>query len=447
MARLKSFLFSFVFLSNLNAQSVGGLTTGGNFYCDSLNSGFISLSGYFGTIIGWESSIDSGSNWTFISNPTNTQTYFHLQQTTWYRAIVKDGSMPQDTSSVSVITIYPKAVGGTILGGGDYCLSAPGGTLNLTGEVGQVQLWEFSINGGVSWSALTNTTVTQTYTTITQSTQYRAIIQNIPVCPNDTSETTQFTIFQNTLPGTLLKSDTICYNNNIDTLKLNGQLGNVIGWLKSDTSPYTWNNIGRSDTLNYPYSNLTQSTYFAVLVKNGACPSDTSNVVSLIVVQANTVTAGSDKNITRYQTTTLDGVGTGTVSWSPAFNLSDATIHNPTASPLTTTTYTITLTDRHSCVSKDEVIVNVEVKIPTAITPNGDGMNDYFEIEKIENFPSNSLTVFNRWGSIVYNEAPYQNKWNGKSSKGQDLPDEIYYYILDYGVDEKPLSGYVLIKR
>lgn len=429
-----------------DAQSVGGLTTGGTAYCDSLNSGFISLSSYVGTILGWESSIDNGSNWTFISNPTNQQTYFHVQQTTWYRAIVKDGSFPADTSNISIITIYPKAVGGVISGGGDFCLSAPAGTLNLSGEVGQVQYWEYSINGG-PWTTITNTTTTQVYTTITQSTQYRAVVQNVAACPNDTSNVAQFSIFQNTISGSLLSSDTICYNSNADTLKLTGQLGSVIGWLESTTSPVVWNNIGHADTLSYPYLNLIQSTSFVVLVKNGACPMDTSTIALLTVVQANTVTAGSDKDITRYQTTKLDGVGTGTVSWSPAFSLSDPTLLNPTASPLITTTYTITLTDGHNCVSKDEVTVNVEVKIPSAITPNGDGMNDYFEIEKIENFPSSSLTVFNRWGSVVYNEAPYKNKWNGKSSKGQDLPDEIYYYILDYGVGEKPLSGYVLIKR
>lgn len=439
-----SFLF---FNNNFYSQSVGGLTTGGASYCDSLNSGFISLSNHVGAILGWESSTDNGNNWIFISNPTNQQNYFHVQQTIWYRAIVQDGISPPDTSNISIITIYPKAIGGTILGGGEYCLSASAGTLNLTGEVGQVQYWEFSINDGTSWTSITNTTTSQTYTTITQSIQYRAIVKNIAACPNAASDIVQFTVYQNTIPGSLLSSDTICYNSNIDTLKLSGQLGNVIGWLKSTTSPFVWSNIGHADTLNYKYLNLLQTTSFAVLVKNGVCPSDTSDVAVLTVVQANTVTAGPDKDITRYQTTTLEASGTGTVSWNPTQGLSDASLLNPTAMPLTSTTYTITLTDNHKCISRDEVTVKVEVKTPSAITPNGDGMNDNFEIDKIETFPNSSLLVYNRWGNLVFKTAPYTNNWNGKSIKGQDLPDEIYYYILDYGVGEKPLTGYVLIKR
>lgn len=431
----------------LKAQSVGGLTTGSADYCDSINSGFISLSFQVGNVLNWETSIDNGNTWLVSVSTATTLSYNNVKQTTLYRAVVQNGSFAPATSSTSTVTIYPKANGGNILGAGDFCMSAPAGTLQLTGSVGNVTSWEYSINNGLSWNSIANTSTAIAHPLISINTHYRAIVKNISICPSDTSNEALFNIFQNSVGGILNQSDTICFDDNIDTLKLTGILGNVIGWVSSPISPTSWANIGKPDTTQLPYFNLTQSIKYRVLVKNGVCPIDTSSVAALVVVNANTVTAGSDKNITRYQSTTLDAVGNGTVTWQPSVGLSDVNSFNPTATPLSTTEYTVMLVDRHQCESSDVVLVNVEVLIPSAITPNGDGMNDYFEVEKIESFTSSSLIIYNRWGNVVYKEAPYKNKWNGVSNSGQPLPDETYYYILDYGVGDKPLSGYVLIKR
>jgi len=69
-----------------------------------------------------------------------------------------------------------------------------------------------------------------------------------------------------------------------------------------------------------------------------------------------------------------------------------------------------------------------------AITPNGDGVNDEFVFDILENafdfWPDNELIVFNRWGDIVYRAKPYTNNWRGTTDTGQDLPDGTYYYIL-----------------
>lgn len=438
---------SFVINVSLHAQSVGGLTTGGAAYCDSINSGFISLSFQVGNVLNWETSIDNGNTWVVAVSTATTLSYNNVKQTTLYRAVVQNGSFAPATSSTSTVTIYPQAVGGNIVGAGDFCMSAPAGTLQLTGSTGTVTSWEYSTNSGSSWNTVANITTLLPHASISINTYYRAIVQNISICPSDTSNEALFNIFQNSVGGILNQSDTICFNDNIDTLKLTGALGTVIGWVSSPVSPTSWTNIGKADTMQFPYLNLTQSIKYRVLVKNGVCPIDTSSAAALVVINANTVTAGADKNITRYQSTTLDAVGNGTVTWQPEIGLSNISAFNPVASPLSTTEYTITLTDRHQCTSTDRVLVNVEVLIPSAITPNGDGMNDYFEIEKIESFPASSLTIYNRWGNVVFKEAPYKNKWNGVSNSGSALPDETYYYILDYGVGDKPLSGYVLIKR
>ncbi len=71
-----------------------------------------------------------------------------------------------------------------------------------------------------------------------------------------------------------------------------------------------------------------------------------------------------------------------------------------------------------------------EVYIPNSFTPNGDGLNEYFEIV---NLPAdNSLKVFNRWGEMIYEAAPYRNDWDGTLRTGEKALDGIYIFQLRY---------------
>ncbi|HHM21234.1 MAG TPA: gliding motility-associated C-terminal domain-containing protein, partial [Bacteroidetes bacterium] len=76
----------------------------------------------------------------------------------------------------------------------------------------------------------------------------------------------------------------------------------------------------------------------------------------------------------------------------------------------------------------------VELTIFNAVSPNNDGVNDYFYIAKIENFPNNRLWVYNRWGNQVFDSGTegYKNNWPGTWGDDIDLPDGTYYYILEW---------------
>ncbi|MFL5765047.1 MAG: PKD domain-containing protein [Bacteroidia bacterium] len=149
----------------------------------------------------------------------------------------------------------------------------------------------------------------------------------------------------------------------------------------------------------------------------------------------------------------LSGSGGFTMIWTPSSGLNDPTIPDPKAAPTVSTTYTLTTSNLY-CTSSASVTVNVDLclsditgPIPTGITPNGDGTNDFFVIPDVGYFKKNSLTIYNRWGSVIFKAAPYANDWNGRSLNGQDLPDAIYYYVLDLGNDTDPHAGYVVIQR
>ncbi|MVT08348.1 T9SS type B sorting domain-containing protein [Chitinophaga tropicalis] len=79
-----------------------------------------------------------------------------------------------------------------------------------------------------------------------------------------------------------------------------------------------------------------------------------------------------------------------------------------------------------------------------AMSPNGDGKNEYFIIKGLEKYPPASLFVFNRWGNMVYQSAAYNNNWDGAG-----LSEGTYYYkLVIEGVDsKKTYTGWILLKR
>ena len=64
-------------------------------------------------------------------------------------------------------------------------------------------------------------------------------------------------------------------------------------------------------------------------------------------------------------------------------------------------------------------------------SPNGDGINDYFEILGLNNYPGiTTIKIFNRWGDVLFESDNYQNNWNGKNASGKPVTEGVYYYIL-----------------
>jgi gliding motility-associated-like protein len=88
------------------------------------------------------------------------------------------------------------------------------------------------------------------------------------------------------------------------------------------------------------------------------------------------------------------------------------------------------------------------IVIHNVITPNGDGANDTWIIDCIEDFPDNNVEIFNRWGDKVNAFENYDNVsrvWKGTDSKGALLPDGTYFYVLKIK-NLKPKAGWVLIR-
>ncbi len=100
-----------------------------------------------------------------------------------------------------------------------------------------------------------------------------------------------------------------------------------------------------------------------------------------------------------------------------------------------------------ACTTTDTVNIMVkDLVLPTLITPNLDGNNDFFLINGVETLGKTELLIFNRWGAQVYKKVNYDNLWDGLDDKGNPLPEDTYFYILkpERGA---PRKGFVIIRR
>ncbi len=94
--------------------------------------------------------------------------------------------------------------------------------------------------------------------------------------------------------------------------------------------------------------------------------------------------------------------------------------------------------------------INAPVIIPEAFSPNKDGLNDYFEILGIEDFPDSELTVFSCSGQMVFSSKNYKNDWDGRSYSANNIenrqtPTGVYYYVLKLDSATKIIKGFVYI--
>ncbi|GAB3639977.1 hypothetical protein GCM10027423_06130 [Spirosoma arcticum] len=110
--------------------------------------------------------------------------------------------------------------------------------------------------------------------------------------------------------------------------------------------------------------------------------------------------------------------------------------------------YTLTATDEAGCRGMDSVRVRVfqRLWVPDAFSPNGDGLNDTWQLTGIEAYPQARLIVYNRWGQAVYQSVGYDRPFDGTNS-GKSLPMGTYPYVLHPAPNSPSLKGSVLLIR
>ena len=132
-------------------------------------------------------------------------------------------------------------------------------------------------------------------------------------------------------------------------------------------------------------------------------------------------------------------------------------VYHPAGMTSGTVTFIYTVEDPSGL--SDEAVVTIEnsflpLVVSEGFSPNGNHNNETWYIQGIENYPNNSVKVFDRWGLLVYQRQHYENftsPWDGRGNMAQQsgklLDQGTYYYILEPGGEMKTMTGYVVIIR
>lgn len=210
----------------------------------------------------------------------------------------------------------------------------------------------------------------------------------------------------------------------------------------SSATDYSWTGSDlNSTTVASPVATPTAANVYSYTVTGtlGQCTQTAS--VNITVEQSVTLEAGQSVSIIKGETVQFNATASGadTYLWTSNPNdasLTSTTILNPAATPLVTTTYTITaVNNQGGCRATDEFTITVIpycIKVANAFTPNGDGINELWTVyDSYDCLKNVSVNVFNRYGSKVYENKDYRNNWDGRY-KGKSVPDATYYAVIEF---------------
>ncbi|MFN3404155.1 MAG: DUF2341 domain-containing protein [Cytophagaceae bacterium] len=281
--------------------------------------------------------------------------------------------------------------------------------------------------------------------------------------------------------GFIGTSHVILPGQKMDTIKVLSKTGEVLSWKKT---LYPYNNESVSNlTSNTFFEPIHTTTIYSAEIQSGVCPPVSSNRIKVTVNKPHQVwpdtifvtgttyqsyinLLSNDKDpeddfLSIRQPHEVKSFSGGDVSFTSHGNVTYKASNDFTG--IDSVIYYVC--DFHPeqvrhCIPVKLIIVvdnpKTTLKIYPAISPNGDNLNDTWIIDGIENYPSNTVRIFDRSGTVLFEQTDYDNSnakvWKGQSnygsgSNGSEIPDGTYYYQVDLGNGEKPRTGFVVLKR
>ena len=350
-----------------------------------------------------------------------------------YRLLVGDGNNINSPNcriagSPLTITVYPQPIA-EAKNFGPFCA---GNTIQLNASGGTSYKW-FAPDGQF-FSEAQNPT-------IVNATKAMQGIYTVQVTANGCTSpaTTTVEVQDPIIPLTNIQTATICEGKSIQLEASGG-------------SSYLWEpSKGLSDPrIANPIASPSETTTYMVQISNNGCFATTQITVN--VNKNATADAGTDQKILTGQNITLNGKVGGdniTYYWTPTDYLDDPTKLSPTATPTEDITYTLHAISNLGCSSTtDDVFIKVypKVIIPNTFSPNGDNVNDTWNIPAAATFPNPIIKVTNRYGQLVYQSTGPFKPWDGKMD-GKDLPPAVYYYTIYLKKDFQTYTGWVMLMR
>ncbi len=164
-------------------EVIGGQVSGSTTICLGSSTGILQLTGNTGMVIRWQKRLE-GNPWVDVMVTTNTYSEVPVSDGIWqYRAVVTSGNCQEGYSLPANIHVNAPGAPATMTGDITICQGQAGGTLTLTGFTGTIINWQYSVSPFVSWEDIPFTGTSYSTGLVTQTTRYRALVQNNPCNP------------------------------------------------------------------------------------------------------------------------------------------------------------------------------------------------------------------------------------------------------------------------
>lgn len=193
--------------------------------------------------------------------------------------------------------------------------------------------------------------------------------------------------------------------------------------------------------------------YSLTVTDAGGCQSESSDPITVTInplPQVPQITTTGNLAICPGQPTTLSAPSGFSYLWSTGATTQDIEVS-------AADTYTVVITDTNGCTETSQGVTITlgacDLVIYNGISPNGDLKNESWIIENIATNPdtqSNSVTIYNRWGSKVWSGTNYDNdqvKFIGQTENGSELPSGTYFYKIEFITTGRTETGYLVLKR
>jgi len=201
----------------------------------------------------------------------------------------------------------------------------------------------------------------------------------------------------------------------------------------------------------FSYTYNTEGTYTINLYARTSIGCYTDTISKRIMIFAYPrVNAGPDLFVLDDGQEQIKATATGSslvYKWTPTTYLSDSNILNPfIIRPKDSLIYRLTVTDKGNCSAYDEMkMIPLEMpRPPNTFTPNGDGVNDNWQILNLKEYEGCIVEIYTSSGKLIYRSIGYTKPWDG-SFNGKPVPAGTYYYVIDPKSGRQKQAGYITI--
>jgi gliding motility-associated-like protein len=185
-------------------------------------------------------------------------------------------------------------------------------------------------------------------------------------------------------------------------------------------------------------------TYTVIRTDTYGCNDSATISVLAYALPSVNILNGDSVTIKYGQEVNLIATGGYVYNWTPVWGASNPNINSVIVSPGEPTMYTVYTLNELGCRAYDSIFVNIDYTdklfIPSAFSPNGDGVNDVFKVANLTFQTIQEFKVMNRWGQEVFS-APDNRGWNGKF-KGKDQDAATYFYLIKVAFPDGPVKTY-----